>query len=96
MQSAFPSTSTPLVAQASEADHATRSFQSADVILRDNTITHDLYTAETSVNLDPQSEMWRGVESSIKRLPSDFKCKAIYVSTLNSHDSPLLTTLVLV
>ena len=85
-----------LLQGASEADHPTHSTQSADAILRDNAFTHDLHTAETSVNLDPQSKLKRDVEANMKRLPSDFKCKAVYVGTLHSHDSPLLTSLVLV
>lgn len=55
---------------------------------------HDLYTATVRVDLPPDSEMSRGVESSIKSLPSSFECKALYVSVLHSFiihcRSPLL------
>lgn len=74
-------------------DNATRTSRSPGTILEENAITHDLYTATTRVNLHPDSEMKRGVESSMKPLPPSFKCKAVYVSTLHSNDSPLLKTI---
>ncbi|KAG8216243.1 hypothetical protein J3R82DRAFT_8284 [Butyriboletus roseoflavus] len=105
-ESAFASSltsSTPVVGnddallpQASEADRPTHSSQGADAILKDSTITHDLYTANTSVNLGPESEMRKGVVSSMKQLPSDFKCKAVYfnseqydsLASIKNSDSP--------
>lgn len=55
-------------------------------IILEGSITHDLYTATTRVSLHPESEMKRGVESTMKSLPSSFTCKAVYVSILHSND----------
>ena len=55
-----------------------------------NAVTHDLYTATISVNLPPDSEMRKGVESSMKLLPPSFKCKAVYVRAIYSNHLPLL------
>ena len=85
----------PLVVTAEDLV-GTHTFRGVHHILNDNTIAHDLYTATTSVNLGPESEMAKGVESRMKRLPLNFKCKAVYVGTLHPNDSSLLITLVLV
>ncbi|KAH0831350.1 hypothetical protein J3R83DRAFT_14012 [Lanmaoa asiatica] len=75
-------------------DYPTLSFRNADAILRDKAIRHNLYTATTCVNLHPDSEMKKGVESSMKSLPPSFKCKAIYFNSeqsligINNSDSP--------
>lgn len=67
-------------------------FRGPGTIPGENVIMHDLYTATIRVNLHPDSEMKRGVESSMKSLPSSFKCKTVYVSSLHSNDlSPLKT-----
>ncbi|KAF8123691.1 hypothetical protein EV363DRAFT_1455306 [Boletus edulis] len=67
-------------------DHSV-STSSTEVMWQENAVTYDLYTATTRVNLQPDSEMKRGVESSMKSLPSSFKCKAVY---LNSEQSDRL------
>ena len=67
-------------------DYPTPILRSAEAILQENAITHDLYTAMTSVNLHPDSDIKRGVESSMKSLPSSFKFKVVYVSNLYSNE----------
>ncbi|KAI9567656.1 hypothetical protein HD554DRAFT_2192361 [Boletus coccyginus] len=74
----------------SAEDHPAPTSRSVEVILQENAITHDLYTATTCVNLLLDSEMKKGVESSMKSLPSSFKCKAVYFNS-EQHD-PLVRT----
>ncbi|KAG8216244.1 hypothetical protein J3R82DRAFT_8285 [Butyriboletus roseoflavus] len=90
VESAFPPSSTStlppitaedLVERCIEADRPKRLFRGVHGILKDNTIMHDLYTATINVNLGPESEMMRGVETNMKRLPSDFECKAVYFNS---------------
>ncbi|KAG9310203.1 hypothetical protein JVU11DRAFT_9845 [Chiua virens] len=66
-------------------DHITHASQSVNTVLEANTIRHDLYIAAIDVNLPSDSEMSGGVESSIKRLPPSFKCKAVYFNPEQSR-----------
>ncbi|KAF8558574.1 hypothetical protein OG21DRAFT_1075395 [Imleria badia] len=70
----------------SRRDSVVPASLSSEVTLQENAIMHDLYTATTCVNLHPDSEMSRGVKSSMKSLPSSFKCKALYFNT-DQYDS---------
>ncbi|KAG9310182.1 hypothetical protein JVU11DRAFT_9807 [Chiua virens] len=66
-------------------DHITHASQSVNIVLEANTVRHDLYIAAIDVNLPSDSEMSGGVESSIKRLPPSFKCKAVYFNPEQSR-----------
>ncbi|KAH0831140.1 hypothetical protein J3R83DRAFT_13710 [Lanmaoa asiatica] len=75
-------------------DYPTHTSRNAETILEENAIMHDLCTVTIRVTLYPDSEMKRGVESSMKLLPPSFKCKAVYFNSeqsltgINNSHSP--------